>query len=113
MRKQRSEEYSGYRSPGVRLTAPQPPALAKQRTEQAGPLICAVHEFDKAHLVMLAEESLIPQDAAIQMLQTLLESEVGGVKASRAEAGGGIHSAENLLIRRHGEEVGGWIGIGR
>ena len=113
MRKQRSEEYNGYREAGIRLTAPQPPALAKQRAEQAGPLIRAVHEFDKAHLLMLAEESLIPRAAAALMLTTLLETEQTGMEAARAEAGGGVHSAEQLLIRRHGEEVGGWLALGR
>ncbi len=113
MRKQRSEDYSGYREAGIRLTAPQPPALAKQRAEQAGPLIRAVHEFDKAHLLMLAEESLIPRPAAALMLATLLEIEQTGMEAARAEAGGGVHSAESMLIRRHGEEVGGWVSLGR
>lgn len=113
MRKQRSEDYNGYREAGIRLTAPQPPALAKQRAEQAGPLIRAVHEFDKAHLVMLAEESLIPREAAVLMLSTLLEIEASGMEAARANAGGGIHSAEQLLIRRHGEEIGGWLPLGR
>jgi argininosuccinate lyase len=113
MRKQRSEEYNGYREAGIRLTAAQPPALAKQRAEQAGPLIRAVHEFDKAHLLMLAEESLIPRSAAVLMLATLLETERTGMEAARAQAGGGVHSAEQLLIRRHGEEVGGWLALGR
>jgi len=113
MRKQRSEDYNGYREPGIRLMAPQPPAIAKQRTEQAGPLIRAVHEFDKAHLVMLAEESLVPRDAAMAMLATLLETEETGIEAARAQAGGGVHSAEHLLIRRHGEDVGGWLALGR
>lgn len=113
MRKQRSEDYNGYREAGIRLVAPQPPAIAKQRTEQAGPLIRAVHEFDKAHLVMLAEESLIPREAATAMLATLLEIEKTGIEAARAQAGGGVHSAEQLLIRRHGEDVGGWLALGR
>ena len=113
MRKQRSEEYNGYRVAGIRLTAPQPRAIAEQRSEQAGPLIRAVHEFDKAHLVMLAEESLVPRDAAVAMLATLVETEETDVEAARAKAGGGVHSAEQLLIRRHGEEVGGWLALGR
>src|SRR4051812_3200854 len=113
MRKQRSEDYNGYREPGIRLTAPQPPALAKLRAEQAGPLIRAVHEFDKAHLLMLAEESLIPREAAALMLATLVEIEDTGMEAARAQAGGGVHSAEQLLIRRHGEDVGGRLALGR
>src|SRR5271154_1116250 len=113
MRKQRSEDYNGYREPGIRLTAPQPPALAKQRAEQAGPLIRAVHEFDKAHLVMLIEQSLVPRSAGALMLATLVEIEQTGMEAARGQAGGGGHSAAHLLIRRHGEEVGGWLALGR
>ncbi|MCW3026897.1 MAG: hypothetical protein JWN81_108 [Solirubrobacterales bacterium] len=113
MRKQRAEHYDGYGAAGIRLSVAQPPALAKQRAEQAGPLIRAVHEFDKAHLLMLAEEALIPRDAAALMLGTLLEIEQSGMEAARAEAGGGVHSAEHLLIRRHGYEVGGWLALGR
>jgi argininosuccinate lyase len=113
MRKQRAEDYNGYRGVGIRLTAAPPPGLAKQRAEMAGPLIRAVHEFDKAHLLMLAEESLIPRPAAALMLATLLEIEQTGMEVARAQAGGGVHSAEHLLIRRHGEEVGGWLALGR
>ncbi len=113
MRRQRSEEYSGYREAGIRLTEPMPASDSKLRTEQAGPLIRAVHEFDKAHLVMLAEESLIPREAAAIMLATLLEIEESGMEAARADAGGGVHSAEQLLIRRHGEEIGGRLALGR
>jgi argininosuccinate lyase len=113
MRKQRSEDYNGYREVGIRLTAAPPPGLSKQRAAMAGPLIRAVHEFDKAHLLMLAEQSLIPRPAAALMLATLLEIEQTGMEAARAQAGGGVHSAEHLLIRRHGEEVGGRIALGR
>ena len=113
MRKQRSEDYSGYREAGLRLTEPMPAKDAKLRTEHAGPLIRAVHEFDKAHLVMLAEESLVPREAAALMAATLLEIEGAGMEAARAEAGGGIHSGEQMMIRRHGEEVGGWLALAR
>src|SRR4051794_33168589 len=113
MRKQPSQDYSGYREAGIRLSEPMPAADAKLRAEQAGPLIRAVHEFDKAHLLMLAEESLVPREAAALMAATLLEIEETGMEAARGQAGGGIHSGEQLLIRRHGEDVGGWLALAR
>lgn len=113
MRKQPAEAYNGYREPGIRLMAPLPPAQAGQRSDLAAPLIRAVHEFDKAHALMLFEAELAPRPAAAQMLRTLTEIEASGMEAARAEAGGGLHSGEHLLIRRHGEEVGGWLSLGR
>ncbi len=113
MRRPRSEDYRGYAEAGIRLTATPPPGFSKMRAEQAGPLTRAVHEFDKAHLLMLAETALISREDAALMLATLLEIEESGMEAARTEAGGGVHSAENLMIHRHGEEVGGRLALGR
>jgi argininosuccinate lyase len=75
-----------------------------------------VHRLDKAQLVMLIEEKLIPREGGIQCLRALKEMEKDGeegMKKARAEAGAGIFSGENYLIRRLGEDVGGLIHLGR
>jgi argininosuccinate lyase len=72
----------------------------------------ACHAFDKAHLVMLAEEGLIPRRDAALMLAGLRELDDDEGKALQA-VGGGIHSGEQYLIRKLSEEVGGRIHLGR
>ena len=75
-----------------------------------------VHRLDKAQLVMLIEEKLIPREGGIQCLAALKEMEKDGeegIKKARAEAGAGIFSGENYLIPRLGEAVGGLIHLGR
>lgn len=113
MRKQSSTTYRGYRTAGIRLTEEVQAGLEAPAVDTKRATTQAIHQFDKAHLVMLAEESLIPRAAAVAMLRELRETERTGIEQPRNEAGGGLHSAENLLIRRLGEEVGGWIHLGR
>jgi argininosuccinate lyase len=75
-----------------------------------------VHRLDKAQMVMLVEENLIPREAGIQCLCALKEMEkdgLEGVLKARAEAGAGLYSGENYLISKLGEAVGGWVHLGR
>ncbi|OGP55883.1 MAG: hypothetical protein A2162_11480 [Deltaproteobacteria bacterium RBG_13_52_11b] len=75
-----------------------------------------VHRLDKAQMVMLIEENLIPREAGIQCLRALKEMEKDGqegVLKARAEAGAGLYSGENYLISKLGEAVGGWVHLGR
>lgn len=111
VRKQKSRDYRGYRRAGIRLTEELLPDLAG--TEASTMTLYAVHRFDKAHLVMMAEEELIPRPDAVAMLRVLRELEDGDIVTTRLEAGGGTHSGEQILIRRLGEEVGGKIHLGR
>jgi argininosuccinate lyase len=115
MRKQPSEQYRGFRQAGIRLSEDVLPDLVAHRSDVGMTILYGVHAFDKAHLAMLAEEDLIPRDAAVAMLRTLRETESaeGGFQGARRKAGGGMHSAEYLLIQRLGEEVGGHIHLGR
>ncbi len=113
MRKQKQEEYKGYRTPGIRLMEPMLadlPAFSEGQDEAA---LYPYHLFDKAHLVMLAEEGLVPRSDAAAMLKELRSTEPDKVVESRLEAGGAMHSGEYLLIRRLGEEVGGRMHLGR
>ena len=112
MRRQQSAEYRGYRTAGIRLTE-DPLPLGDKRGATFAEMADAIHWFDKAHLVMLAEEGLIPPSAGAAMLSALLELEPDLVLATRLEVGGATHSGENYLIRRLGEEIGGQLHLGR
>ena len=75
-----------------------------------------VHRLDKAQMVMLVEENLIPRDAGIECLRAFKEMEKDGLEGmlkARAEAGAGLYSGENYLISKLGEAVGGWVHLGR
>jgi argininosuccinate lyase len=91
--------------------------LAKPGTPEAWlNVLPDVHRLDKAQLVMLVEENLIPREGGIQCLRALKEIESDGdesIKKARAEAGAGIFSGENYLIPKLGEAVGGLIHLGR
>lgn len=113
MRKQVHSEYRGFRTPGIRLMEPLLPGITGHSSEAELPLLYAYHMFDKVHLTMLAEENLIPRQDAIAMLKALREMEAEGVEKVRLEVGGGMHSAEQYLVRRLGEQVGGRIHLGR
>lgn len=113
MRKQRSEEYRGFRTAGIRLTEELLPTIVSHRTDKVLAALYAVHAFDKVHLVMLTEEGLIPRQDGIAMLRALRDMEREGIEPVRLKHGGGIHSAENYLIHRLGEEVGGRIHLAR
>ena len=113
MRKQSSETYRGYRTAGIRLTEELVPHASSLRSGMREDVFYAVHAFDKAHLVMMAEEGLIPRADAVSMLRALREMEAQKVPQVREQVGGGQHSGEQFLIRRLGEEVGGRLHLGR
>jgi argininosuccinate lyase len=112
MLKQNSNEYSGYRSAGIRMTEDLLPNLS-HGIEGLDRTVKGLHIFDKAHLVMLTEESLITLNHGQAMLLALREMEKLGITKTRSKIGGGIHSGEQYLIRELGEEVGGRIHLGR
>lgn len=105
--------YRGYRNAGIRLNEDVLPDVVAHRTQSGMAILYAVHAFDKAHLAMLGEQRLIPLPAAAAMLQTLRDTEADGIEKARRESGGGMHSAEYLLIQRLGEDVGGHIALAR
>lgn len=113
MRKQRSEEYRGFRTAGIRLSAEIAPGVESHRTEKVSAMLYAIHRFDKAHLVMLTEEGLIPREDGVAMLSGLREMEAEGIEQARMRVQGGSHSGEQYLIRKLGEEVGGRIHLAR
>ena len=106
-------EYAGPRGVGIRMNEPLQTGMGGAYGETNPELLEAYHLFDKAHLVMLGEERLIPRADAAAMLAALREMEQGGVVATRNEVGGGMHSGEQYLVRRLGYDVGGRIHLGR
>ncbi len=113
MLKQKSSEYRGYRTAGVRLSEEQLPQLAQLYGARTKPMLPAVHAFDKAHTVMLVEEGLLDRQAGAAILAGLRQLEGEGVVAARARVGGGLHSGEQYLIRLLGEEIGGRFHVAR
>ncbi len=108
-----------FQKPGGRLKEPLRPELTSVAypvpDERIEPVLAAVHRFDKAHVVMLAEAGVIAEADAAKMLQALLEldRDPDGPVAARLRIGGGNHSGEKFLTARLGEAVAGRIHAGR
>ncbi|HZU07018.1 MAG TPA: argininosuccinate lyase [Chloroflexota bacterium] len=113
MRQQPSAEYRGYRTAGIRLAEDLAPELRQGRESAERAALYAFHAFDKAHVAMLTEEGIIPHAVGAAILRAFRDMEQEGVEAVRTRIGGGQHSGEVYLIRRLGEEVGGWEHLGR
>ncbi len=113
MLKQDSATYRGFRNPGIRLTEDLSPQLAAAYGSRIPTLLPAIHAFDKAHIVMLVECSLLSRGHGAALLRALRTMEGEGVVAVRSKVGGGLHSGEQYLIRKLGEEIGGRIHLAR
>jgi argininosuccinate lyase len=113
MLKQKSSEYRGYRTTGIRLREDMLPQLKQLYGAHTKEMQPAVHAFDKAHTVMLVEEKLIDVAVGAAILRGLRTMEAGDIEKIRAEVGGGLHSGEHYLIRRLGEEIGGQFHLAR
>ena len=113
MKKPKKKGYHGFQKAGIRLSEDTLPDIVTHSSENELPLLYACHMFDRAHLVMLAEENIIPRKDAALMLAALREMEEEGIEKVRLEVGGGIHSGEHYLINRLSEDVGGRIHLGR
>ena len=113
LKRQRFGEYRGYRRAGIRLKEAPMDGMPTGSSVSDPAHLLACHAFDKAHLVMLAEERLIPRRDAAAMLASLRALNRGDPARALAEAGGGIHAGEQYLIRKLSEGVGGRIHLGR
>jgi argininosuccinate lyase len=113
MLKQPSSEYRGFRTAGIRLGEEMLPQLARLSAGRTQPMLATLHAFDKAHAVMLVEEKLLSRPAGTAILRALRDMEQEGVVETRTRVGGGLHSGEQYLIRRLGEEVGGRLHLAR
>lgn len=103
-----------YRRSGARLTEGQADVVERigdtPSAYQAG-----YHAFDLSHVLMLVEQGLLPPSVGRKLLTGLreLEDADGDASAARSEIGRGAHAAEAYLIDEYGENVGGWIHLGR
>ncbi|MBW1800380.1 MAG: argininosuccinate lyase [Deltaproteobacteria bacterium] len=113
MKQPKNESYHGFQRAGIRLSKDPLPDIVTHSSENELPLLYACHMFDKAHLVMLAEESIIPRKDAALMLAALRDMEQDGIEKVRLEVGGGVHSGEHYLINTLSEDIGGRIHLGR
>src|SRR5436190_15066874 len=113
MLKQPSPEYRGFRTRGIRLNEDMLPELGRLSAGRTRPMLRVVHAFDKAHAVMLCEESLLARPHAAAILRALRQMEGDGVEETRLRVGGGVHSGEQYLIRALGEDVGGRLHLAR
>ena len=73
----------------------------------------AYHMFDKAHVVMLTEQGIIPRGDGTRILKAFRRLEEEGVTEARERVGGEDHSGEAYLITELGWDVGGRIHVGR
>ncbi len=105
-----------YRKAGARLT--EDAEEIQYRTKLGDPAqqkreFKIYHMFDKAHLVMLAEQKIIDRADSAKMLRALRRMESLGLDTIRAETQAGEHSGEAWLISELGEQTGGKIHAGR
>ncbi len=113
MLKQKSSEYRGYRTAGIRLSEEMLPQLGQLYGARTRAMLPAVHAFDKAHTVMLVEEGVLDRAAGAAILRGLRQMETEDVVEARAQVGGGLHSGEQYLIRLLGEDIGGRFHLAR
>lgn len=112
------EGVPGYRLAGGRLREGVRRELADVAypvpERRIAPVLEAVHDFDKAHVITLTRGKVISASDGSAILRCLLELEVDNdVPASRLSVGGGNHSGEKYISSRLGEEIGGRIHTGR
>ncbi len=121
MSKKTEDEYT-YRGhlwfamrPGIGLLteAVAPEFQIAERGWEKKPPFLAYHMFDKAHVVMLTEQGIIPREDGVAILKAFRRMEAEGVIKARERVGGVDHSGEAYLITELGWNVGGRLHIGR
>ena len=113
MIQKKPRNYAGFRDPGIRMLEPELPSMNTIYYDAQLSALPIYHMFDKAHIVMLTEEKLIPLNDGKAILKELRQLEKSGVRKIRQQEGGGSHSGEQYLIRRLGYDIGGRIHLGR
>ena len=73
----------------------------------------AMHAWDKAQVVVLAEQKLAPRDALECLVDSLATMEAQGVVAARAQEWNVIHGGEEYLRHACDEDKSGWLHLGR
>jgi len=101
--------------PGIGLLteAVAPEFQIAERGWEKKPSFLAYHMFDKAHVVMLTEQGIIPRENGVAILKAFRRMEAEGVIKARERVGGVDHSGEAYLITELGWDIGGRLHIGR
>jgi argininosuccinate lyase len=101
-----------YRRDGARLSGEADPSLLKV-SSTSDEFHEAYHDFDRAHAVMLTESGILPDGVGEDLLDGLDRLESEGLVDRRERSGYGCHVGEAYLIAELGEDIGGWIHVGR
>jgi argininosuccinate lyase len=73
----------------------------------------AVHAFDKAQLIMIAESGRVPKAAVKKLVKAIATMEKNGVVEERTKLWNVVHGGEEYLREKCGEDAAGWIHLGR
>ena len=73
----------------------------------------ALHDYDKAQLIMIAESNRAPKSAIKKLVRAIASMERKGVVPERTALWNVIHGGEDYLRQKCGEDAAGWIHLGR
>jgi argininosuccinate lyase len=73
----------------------------------------ALHQWDKAQVVVLGEQGIAPPEAVRALLHAVAEMEKEGVVAARKALWNVIHGGEEYMRKHCDEEKSGWLHLGR
>ena len=73
----------------------------------------ALHDYDKAQLIMIAESKRAPKSAVKKLVKAIARMERAGVVSERQKLWNVIHGGEDYLRQECGEDAAGWIHLGR
>lgn len=73
----------------------------------------ALHQWDKAQVVVLGEQGIAPAEATRALLHAITEMEKEGVVEARKALWNVIHGGEEYMRKHCEEEQSGWLHLGR
>lgn len=73
----------------------------------------ALHQWDKAQVVVLGEQGIAPPEAIRALLHAVTEMEKEGVVEARKALWNVIHGGEEYMRKHCDEEKSGWLHVGR
>ena len=73
----------------------------------------ALHQWDKAQVVVLGEQGISPPEATKALLHAVSEMEKEGVVEARKELWNVIHGGEEYMRKHCDEQKSGWLHVGR
>ena len=73
----------------------------------------ALHQWDKAQVVVLGEQKFAPPEAIASLIKAIVAMEAEGVVAARTGLWNVIHGGEEYVRKHCEEEKSGWLHLGR